>query len=144
MTAAAPLIIDERARRRLADLRARAMASPLDVLQIMRDVKTPAGKAHHLAKMEKQTVRIDGPWPFFVTFSVETGHRAGTCRHMSMSVFRKGRVPSPEAVWMVAAEMGFVGSLEACDGVWTENLSDGGVAVNIVQAVDRTGARGTA
>jgi hypothetical protein len=82
--------------------------------------------------MNAQTVVIPGPWQFFVVFTIETGHPAGTCRHMSLSIRRKDRVPSPAAVWMVAEELGFSGGLLACSA-WLERLSDGGIAINVAQ-----------
>lgn len=84
----------------------------------------------HRKRMSAQTIML--PVAYFVTFSIETGHPSGVARHMSMSVEREGRAPLPEAVWMVAEELGFVGGLETC-AVWLEDLSDGGKAVNVVQ-----------
>jgi hypothetical protein len=84
----------------------------------------------HQKRMNAQTIML--PVAYFVTFSIETGHPSGVARHMSMSVKREGRAPLPEAVWMVAQELGFVGGLAQC-AVWLENLSDGGKAVNIAQ-----------
>jgi hypothetical protein len=65
-------------------------------------------------------------------FSIETGHVVGACRHMSMSIVRVGRVPSQEAVWMVAEQLGFSGGLTACTA-WPEKVSDGVTAINVVQ-----------
>ena len=84
--------------------------------------------------MTAQTIRIDGPWPFFVTFSIETGQPVGPCRHMSMSIRREDRVPHPDAVWLIAAELGFVGGLDSCQA-WPERLNDGGTAINVIQPI---------
>lgn len=89
--------------------------------------------------MTAQSIRIQGPWPFFVTFWIETNHPVGTCRHMSMSITRDNRVPSPAAVWLIAEVLGFAGGLEACRQ-WPEELSDGGTAINIVQPLSVTEA----
>ncbi len=129
---ASPLIITPDVSANLRDLRAKARLKPVDIKGLLRTIKTPRGKRLHMDAMQAQTVVIPGPWPFFVTYSIETGHPAGTCRHMSMSVRREGRVPHPEAIKMIADEMGFVGGLEACT-VWPEELSDGGTAINVVQ-----------
>jgi hypothetical protein len=51
---------------------------------------------------------------------------------MSMSIVREGRVPHPDAVWLVAAELGFAGGLDACQ-TWVEDLRDGGHAINVLQ-----------
>ena len=95
-------------------------------------IKLPPLKAKHMKQMTRQTIQI--PMNFLVTFSVETGQPMGVCRHMSMSVDQEGRTPSPEALWMVAEEFGFVGSLQDCK-VWKEDLQGHGIAINIVQPV---------
>jgi hypothetical protein len=55
-------------------------------------------------------------------------------RHMSLSSTWHGRMPIPEAVWMVCDELGFTASLDACN-VWLEDIGDGDRAVNVVQPV---------
>lgn len=132
MVVAAPLFIDDDVRANLAKLREAAAAKPVDMPKLREALKTPAGVRRYREAMTKQTVIIPGPWPFYVTFSIETGHPAGTCRHMSMSIMRKDRVPHPVGAWVVAGELGFAGGYDAC-GVWTEDLLDGGVAINVVQ-----------
>lgn len=130
----APLIITPEIVAALHKLRDAAARKPTDMQEVMRLLKTPRGKRLHMAQMTAQTISIPGPWTFFVTFSIENGHPVGTCRHMSMSIKREGRVPHPIGVWMVAEELGFSGGLEAC-AVWPEDLSDGGRAVNVVQPI---------
>src|SRR5580765_7822714 len=53
----------------------------------------------------------------------------GLCRHLSVSVDRKGKLPSPEAVDMIAKAFGCEHPLDA---PWLEEFSPGHVAVNIV------------
>jgi hypothetical protein len=127
---AIPLILGETQRNDLSILRQRAALDPVDVLAVIEMLKTPAGKDELLMHMAALTIPI--PTGFMVTFSIETGHPAGTCRHMSMSTPRRRRVPTPDAVWMVCAELGFVGGLGACK-VWVEELSDDEMAVNVAQ-----------
>lgn len=131
----APLIITAEVRTRLHKLRDLAASQPTDMQRVIQLLKKPGGKRRHLAQMNRQSLRIPGPWDFFVTFSLETGHPVGTCRHMSMSILRQGRVPSQAGVWMVAEELGFAGGLEACQ-IWLEDLSDGGKAINVVQPIN--------
>lgn len=128
----APLIITAEVRARLHRLRDFAASRPVDMPPLVETIKTPDGMRRHQKRMNSQTIRIDGPWPFFVTFSIETNHPGGTMRHMSMSIMREGRAPHLVAVWMIAEYLGFSGGLEACS-VWMEDLSDGGKAVNVVQ-----------
>jgi hypothetical protein len=128
----APLLIGDDVRAELAKLRTSAADKPVDMPALIEQLKTKDGRRRHKDAMTRQTVIIPGPWPFYVTYSIETGHPCGTCRHMSMSIGRKDRVPHPVGVWMVAEELGFSGGLGACV-VWPEPLSDGGVAINVVQ-----------
>ena len=132
MVTAAPLIITPEVKADLHKLRDAAARRPVDVAALMRLIDTPRGKRMHMAQMTAQTVTIPGPFVFAVTFSIETGHPAGVCRHLSMSIDREDRVPSPQAVWMVATELGFAGGMEACR-VWPEQLEGHGIAVNLVQ-----------
>lgn len=128
----APLIITAEVVDRLNRLRVFAAKRPISMPVLIEALKTVGGEREHRKTMNAQTVRIEGPWAFFVTFSIESGHPIGVCRHMSMSILRDRRVPHPAAVWMVATELGFIGSIEDCQ-VWMEDLSDGGQAVNVVQ-----------
>lgn len=120
---------------KLATLRELASQHPVDMTTLMEALKHPAGKAFHRSRMSAQTVSI--PTYYLVTFSIETGHPAGTCRHMSMSVRTEGRVPHPHAVWMVAEVLGFVGGLDQCVH-WMEDLEGHGLAINLVQPVSVT------
>ena len=131
----APLIMTDDVRAALESLRARAALAPVDVRSLKDQIATAQGDRTHRQQMNRQTVVIPGPWPFYVTFSIETGHPAGACRHMSMSIRRAGRVPHPAAVEMVAAMLGFVGGMKDYTLAWPEKLSDGGTAINIIQEI---------
>jgi hypothetical protein len=139
---ATPLVIGPTELAALAALRERAAARPVDMRRLIRVIKTRRGKGDHCAQMNAQTVYL--PLGFSVTFSIETGHPIGSCRHMSMSSGKPGRVPSPEAVMMVAEPLGFVGGLDACCGVWVETLVPQGRAVNIVQPLSMAAPPATA
>lgn len=131
-----PLIIGPNEIAALADLRERAAQHPLDMSTVVEQIKTPEGKRRHMRQMSEQT--IDVPLAYVVTFSIERGHPGGTCRHMSMSSDLPGRTPIPEAVWMVAEQLGFVGNLKEC-AVWLEELMRGdhkANAVNVVQPIN--------
>lgn len=130
----APLIITQEVRDGLQYLRTRAARRTKDITRIARQLATPHGKQLHLREMNRLTTMIPGPWPFFVTLSLESGHPAGTCRHMSMSIARGGGVPGPGAVWIVCEILGFTNGLATCN-VWIEDLSDGGKAINVVQPI---------
>src|SRR5262249_27543358 len=120
-------------------LRDQAAALPVEIRGLRERIATTEGKAAHMRQMTSQTIYL--PARYAVTFSVETGHPIGACRHMSMSVDRADRVPRPRAVWMVAQELGFVGSIELCT-VWLEQLQGHGQAVNLVQPIAAGGGHG--
>jgi hypothetical protein len=126
------LVIGTEQREALALLRGRASENPVDIVALLQNIRTPEGKKRHKAQMNTQSLFL--PTDFLVTFSIETGHGAGTCRHMSMSVGRPDRVPHPAAVWMVAEELGFVGGLDQCMH-YIEQLEGHGEAVNVIQPV---------
>lgn len=125
-----PLILGPAELAELAALRDLAARHPVDMKVLMEALKHRAGKAAHKHQMTSQSVPL--PTDYLVTFSIETGHPVGACRHMSMSVGKKGRLPNPHAMWMVAEQLGFIGGLEACMH-WLETLEGHGEAVNLVQ-----------
>lgn len=132
-----PLVLGEEQRAQLAELRELASAHPVDMKWLTETIADPSHKKKHMNQMTKQSVEI--PFGFIITYSIENGHPVGTCRHMSMSSPAKGRLPSPEAVDMVAELLGFVGGFRACT-CWIEDL-DRGVAgrekaINLVQPVN--------
>jgi len=128
-----PLLINPEVRGLILNLRQLAQAHPVQMIGLSERLKIPEVKALHMVQMTQQSILI--PLAFMVTFSIEVGHPCGTCRHLSMSVQRKDRVPSPPGVWMVAQEFGFWGSLKSCS-VWLEDLAGHGKAVNLVQPVE--------
>jgi hypothetical protein len=135
MTVSAPLIITSEVVAALAILRELAAIRPVNVLDLMDRIKTRRGAAEHRAQMERQTYDIEtGPYPFRVTFSMETGHPGGNARHLSISIRRDNRVPSPEAVIEIATIMGFEGELTDW-AVYPEALRGGGAATNVVQPI---------
>jgi len=141
---ATPLIIGAAQKAALAGLRTKAATEPpIDMRGLAEWLKDPAHKRAHMKHMDELTVEI--PIGFLVTFSIEVGHPAGAARHMSMSSPVRGRTPTPEAVWMVAEELGFTGSIEQCT-IWLEDLQRGprhddrAKAVNVVQLLATTEA----
>jgi len=58
---------------------------------------------------------------------------AGLCRHLSVSVAEKGRVPAPQAMAMIAKAFGFRSFPPDPGHVWLEEWRPGHEAVNIVQ-----------
>jgi len=132
-----PFILGPLERELLHRLRELAAKHPVDMPPLRERLKTRRGKREHMKRMTAQTVFL--PFGFAATLSIETNHPGGrTARHMSMSSPVEGRLPIPEAVWMVAVELGFTGSLEDDCFVWIEKLRQGD-AVNVVQLLATPG-----
>jgi hypothetical protein len=118
----------------LAGLAKLAAEHPVDMPALLERIQTGEGKHRHMQQMTMQTIEL--PVGYSLTFSIEDGHPAGRCRHMSMSVEDPTKMPHPAACWMVAKELGFWGELGDCDGVWPEALRQG-AAINLVQRMER-------
>lgn len=116
----------------LSDLHDLAFKRPVDMPTLMESIKTPSGKAVHMAQMTEQSVEL--PVGYVVTFSIEDGHPVGRCRHMSMSVNRENKLPNEYVVWAIAEILGFNGMLSDC-AVWLEDLKQG-QAVNVVEPIE--------
>jgi hypothetical protein len=135
---ASPLILGQSQRTDLAHLREQAVADPIDVAAVLEQTKTAQGLTKHQERMKTFTIPI--PTAFMVTYTIETGHPSGPCRHLSMSSVRHGRAPTPDAIWMIASELGFVGALDQCM-VWPEDIGAGDKAINIVQPISVIGGK---
>lgn len=131
------LLLGPNERCQLAQLREIAAARPVDMPMLVEAMRTAQGSRRHRQQMTAQTIAI--PTRYYVTFSIETGHPGGVCRHMSMSTLANERIPRIEGIWMVAEELGFTGGIDECS-LWLEDLSGGGRAVNVVQPVCMTAA----
>src|SRR5215471_20503799 len=99
--AGTPFLLGPLEREQLHKLRELAVEHPIDMPPLMEQLKTRRGKRAHMKRMGEHTVYL--PFGFTATFSIETNHPGGrTARHMSMASPVVGRLPLPEAVWMVA------------------------------------------
>jgi hypothetical protein len=129
------LVLGEKERELLADLRVNALSNPIHLNEeiVEKLAHSKEYRNTHLMLMAKFT--IDIPMGYAVTYTIETGHPAGPCRHMSMSVTTPSRMPSPEAVNLIAEYLGFVGGYEACT-CWIENVGPNKQAINLIQPLD--------
>lgn len=57
------------------------------------------------------------------------------CRHLSVSVDRKGKVPHEAAVQMIMEEYGFINKIPNL-AIWPEKFGDGQTAVNVLEPLD--------
>lgn len=132
---ATPLIIGLEEKAALKALAEKAMAEQVDIKLVMERINDPIFKAAHMDQMTAQTIKL--PFDFMVTYSVEYNHPDGNrVRHMSMVSPIVGRLPTPHAVMMIAAELGFVGEFPniQMDHMYLEDLTQG-QAVNALQVI---------
>lgn len=134
-----PLLIGDDERRALRYLAARAAIHPVNLETLAATLKTPAGERRHKRRMLTQSMAL--PIDFIVTFSINCGAGIMT-RHMTLGIdMKKSRVLSgieiarPEAIWLVAEQLGFRYGLENC---WLspETLDGEWIAVSLVQTMD--------
>jgi hypothetical protein len=59
----------------------------------------------------------------------------GICKHFSMSIAKKGKVPDPIAVDMMLEEFGFAHPLYQCI-VWAETFDGAQKAINVIEPID--------
>jgi hypothetical protein len=77
----------------------------------------------------RQTIAL--PIGFSVTYTLER-QPIGLCRHLSVSVDKRGHVPSPEAVTMILEAFGMSPWEEALN-IWVENFGRGEKAINVIE-----------
>ncbi|HEY2147255.1 MAG TPA: hypothetical protein VGH32_04915 [Pirellulales bacterium] len=76
---------------------------------------------------------VELPVGYMVAFSIEE-QPAGWLRHLSVSVDKKGKLPHPEAMRMIALEFGMARS-SSIARVWLEEFEPGHEAVNLVELI---------
>lgn len=130
------LVIDAAARAAIAEAIKRAEAHPLP-LEFIRAGAVEPGKAElkladrkpGFARPASEQVII--PHGYRVAFSIEE-QPIGLCGHLSISVDAHGKLPSPEAVSMIAKEYGITWPGAADATTWLEEFEPGHRAVNLV------------
>ena len=132
------LLIGAAERLAIAKVILMANAFPVNVQDLIQQLKTPHGETAHRMQMTVQSVEL--PVGYLVCYSIEDGHGAGRCRHLSISGPKPDQLPSPEAAWLIAEEFGFVGNLLQC-AMWLEDLMQGR-AMNLVQPISVEDAQG--
>jgi hypothetical protein len=138
-----PLIITDEARRQATAAIERALkhpipldvikqlAVPLDQKMLTLEDRKKAG-AEKVIRPASEHVLI----PYGYRASISFEHQPdGLARHLSVSVDTPGRVPTPEAVEMIAKVFGF--RMQGIGSVWLEEFDPGHHAVNVVEFVDQ-------
>lgn len=134
----AVLLITEQVREEIqaAVLRARARTIPWEQLKPYtivgdKDKVVLGDRPKGFERIESERVLIPNGFRAAISFEEQP---AGICRHLSVSVENPTRMPSTDAVRMVAAEFGF--KLES-GKVWTEEFAPGHYAVNVIEIAER-------
>lgn len=77
---------------------------------------------------------VDIPVGYRACFSYEM-QRGIKCRHLSISVGRRGKLPHEQAVHELCKRFGFTEGLKGPNvTIWLENLPDGYSAINVLEA----------
>jgi len=72
---------------------------PTEAMKILSGMSPPAGDIPGYVLNLKGGMRV--------VYSIEIDQPSGVCRHLSMSVDAAGQLPNPEAVLVLAGELGF-------------------------------------
>jgi hypothetical protein len=126
------LVIGDEERARIAELKAEASANPVR-FDIVRQGTTANVDTLHLKDRQPGLERPPSAHMVFpgghrVAYSVEE-QPIGFCAHLSISVARKGKMPSLEAVQMIAEEFGMTFPPQRG---WSEEFEPGQYAVNLL------------
>jgi hypothetical protein len=131
------LIIGATERERIAELKAQASANPV-LFEIVRQGAIEHVDVLHLKDRVPGIERPPSAHMIFpggqyrVAYSVEQ-QPVGFCAHLSISVARKGKMPSLEAVKMIAEEFGLD---FPPDRSWSEEFEPGCYAVNLLKVIE--------
>ena len=127
-----PLLIDEATRKRIAeviDFAGHNLYTEAEMLQLVSN-----------QDKDKIPGNVDGygcfiPTGFRCVFTIEK-HPIGWCKHLSISVDTKDKLPAMEATVSIAKEFGLeVESMDDFDDSWLEELCPGLTAVNVIKKV---------
>ena len=129
----AVLIVGETERARIAEMKAYAKAHPVtfDTKNVATDTEVLELKDRPPGLERPPSQHMIFPGSYRAAYSVEA-QPVGLCSHLSISVegrSRKGMMPSPQAVEMIAEEFGVP---YPADKMWIEEFDPGEFAINLV------------
>lgn len=135
------LIIGEVERRKIAVVKERALKRPVrmsddDLMALMElkdkiELTLEDRSRMKAAWIRSPSAQVIFPGGYRAAFSYEI-QPAGLCAHLSVSVMgreKKGMMPLPESVAMIASEFGMA---FPADKMWTEEFEPGEYAINLV------------
>ena len=130
------LIIGAAQRQQIAELCAVAATNPLDALATLATAGRDLDGFRDMMKM----LTLELPRGYVVTYSHEIQPEApppGLCHHISISVTRPWKLPSPEAVEIILSEFGMK-PIKGSESIWVETIDPKTKAINIVQLLAPT------
>jgi len=123
------LIIDEDTKSKLRQLREYAEEHHISVIDFMKMVDGEMGPVGDNA--DYCCFIPDG---FKIVYCIEQ-QPAAAFRHLSVSIDEPDEYPNPKHVEIIMQMLGFKFDLDQCNRVWTEELPDGGHAINILEVI---------
>jgi len=134
------LIINDAVRRAIAKAIKQAEAQPLTLTKAADHGNVIAAKGELKLADRKpgferpESQHVDIPVGYRAAYSVEE-QPIGLCHHLSISVDKKGKVPTPQAITMIAKEYGIEFDIDSPRHdvtVWLEEFEPGHHAINLV------------
>jgi hypothetical protein len=136
------LVIGEENRKNIQTAIEKARSNPVPWV-LMKEIASPT-PTHDLHIDEVKRVIVDTIYESYPTQSLTLGNvrvafsfeyqPAGLFRHLSVSVQRKGKLPHPEAVKMIALEFGFSDfPPKRSYRIWKEEYEEGLFVINLLE-----------
>lgn len=126
------LIIGQKQREQIAELRAVAAATVIDPAAAQQTAN--ADKAAFRDMMAMHSIVL--PVGYCVTYSHEN-QPFGSARHISISVDRSRKMPSLQAVEMILASFDMAPLMKSLS-VWIENIDPTTKTINVLQSLEKT------
>lgn len=126
-----PLIIDADTRAAIARLIAYAEAHPQNIHRIFKAMVNQATAAGNLDPKHVCVIKIG----YRCVYTIDE-QPVGRCRHLSVSVLGDGCAPNEYAVLELMKNFGFRGGFKDVLRMYTEEIGDNKIAVNVIQLCD--------
>ena len=136
------LVITDQLRREIQTVKTYAEQHIVDLASLQQKGELKEGDPCPIAGDDEKHILIV-PLDYKVVYSIEdqgTGMNGkkglGLCRHLSMSVNKRNRLPNPISVDMMIEEFGFTNPLYKCI-VWSEQFGDQTQnAINVIEPIN--------
>jgi hypothetical protein len=126
------LLIGPQEKQQIADLVAKATASPVPLQRVQEMAQVRADGQETTEAFRDYTVRLPVGWRICFTHEEQ---RQATCRHISISHDKGKKAMHPAAVAAVLAEFGFVNKMGHMPG-WTSHDPDGSLIVEFIEPLN--------